>query len=414
MADPLFRTQVSDQDRKRWQGHILLAQPVAGWVFATISMLVVACLIVALAFVEYTRKERVVGQLYLDKGSVKVYAQGTGVMTSKLFNDGDLVEAGQVLFTINAERSTKLGATQDEITKQIAARKTALEAEKIKQRRISSEEEMAFKRRVQDVQAELEKVKTEQTTQVRRVALSKNAVQRSKELQAQQFVSQADVDQKEHDLLEQQSRLQSLERTSLALLKDLNSILSDLRNAPLRSINRSSEFDRQIALLAQDGLDSESRRELQVLAPQAGKVTASLVEIGQIVAPNSPLVSILPQNAKLEAQLYLPSRAIGFVELGQTVQLRYEAYPYQKFGQYEGKVKEISRTALSAEELKLHIASKEVLYLVKVALKTQQVMAYGKPSALQDGMQLDADVLIDTRKLYEWVLEPLYSLTGKL
>jgi membrane fusion protein len=336
------------------------------------------------------------------------------VVASKLFNDGDVVKAGQVLFTINAERSTKLGDTQDEIARQLAARKAGLEAEKSKQRSISSEEEAALKRRAQDLGAELDKLKNELTTQIKRVALSKNAAQRSRDLLAQNFVSAADLDQKEQDVLEQQSRLQSLERASLSLQKDLNSVLSDVQNAPLRANNRSSEFDRQIAALAQENLDTESRRELQVRAPQAGKITASLVELGQIVAPNAPLVSILPTDATLEAWLYLPSKAIGFVELGQTVQLRYEAYPYQKFGQYEGKVREISRTALSPEELKLHAGSKEVLYLVRVALKTQQVMAYGKPTALQDAMQLEADVLIDTRKLYEWVLEPLYSLTGKL
>jgi membrane fusion protein len=353
-------------------------------------------------------------QLVLDKGSSKVYAQATGVVASKLFNDGDTVAAGQVLFTINAERSTKLGDTQDEIARQLATRKAALLAEKAKQRSISNEEEAALKRRASDLRAELAKISNELLTQQRRVALAGSAAQRSRDLFRQQFVSQADVDAKEQDWLEQQARLQSLERASLSLQKDLNGVHSDVQNAPLRANNRASEFDRQIAALAQENLDTESRRELQVRAPQAGRVTAALVELGQIVAPNAPLLSILPNNATLEAHLFLPSKAVGFIEMGQTVQLRYEAYPYQKFGQYEGKVREISRTALSAEELKLHAGSREALYLVKVALKTQQVMAYGKPSALQDGMQLEADVLIDTRKLYEWVLEPLYSLTGKL
>jgi len=42
------------------------------------------------------------------------------------------------------------------------------------------------------------------------------------------------------------------------------------------------------------------------------------------------------------------------------------------------------------------------------------VMAYGKRVTLQDGMELEVDILIDTRRLYEWVLEPVYSVTGKL
>jgi membrane fusion protein len=193
MADPLFRPQVSDKDRKRWLGEILLAQPVSGTFFAVFSLLVVLGLAAALYFVEYTRKERVTGQLILDKGSSKVYAQATGVIASKLFTDGDTVTAGQVLLTINAERSTKLGDTQDEIARQLAMRKGALEAEKAKQRSITNEEEAALKRRANDVRAELDKINNEIITQQKRVALSKSAAQRSRDLQGQQFVSQADV-----------------------------------------------------------------------------------------------------------------------------------------------------------------------------------------------------------------------------
>ncbi len=56
----------------------------------------------------------------------------------------------------------------------------------------------------------------------------------------------------------------------------------------------------------------------------------------------------------------------------------------------------------------------EQLYRLRVTLDDQAVTAYGQPRPLQSGMLLDADILQDTRRLYEWVLEPLYSLTGKL
>jgi membrane fusion protein len=59
-------------------------------------------------------------------------------------------------------------------------------------------------------------------------------------------------------------------------------------------------------------------------------------------------------------------------------------------------------------------SANEPLYRITVNLASQTVNAYGKPQSLQAGMLLDADVLQDTRRLYEWVLEPLYSLTGKL
>jgi membrane fusion protein len=54
------------------------------------------------------------------------------------------------------------------------------------------------------------------------------------------------------------------------------------------------------------------------------------------------------------------------------------------------------------------------VYGITVDLRSQNVMAYGQPQALQAGQRLDADILQETRKLYEWMLEPLYSITGKM
>ena len=56
----------------------------------------------------------------------------------------------------------------------------------------------------------------------------------------------------------------------------------------------------------------------------------------------------------------------------------------------------------------------EPLYLISVALESQSITAYGVDQPLQAGMLLEADVLQERRRLYEWVLEPLLSITGKL
>lgn len=130
-----------------------------------------------------------------------------------------------------------------------------------------------------------------------------------------------------------------------------------------------------------------------------------------------PLLSIVPAGAKMQAYLYAPSRAIGFVKPGDKVQMRYQAYPYQKFGQAQGKVTHVAKVALSGNEL-TGLAQQanggEPLYRITVDLSAQTVKAYGRQQALQAGMLLEADILQEQRRLYEWVLEPLYTLSGKL
>ena len=126
---------------------------------------------------------------------------------------------------------------------------------------------------------------------------------------------------------------------------------------------------------------------------------------------------MLPGDGALEAELLVPSRAIGFIEPGDKVLLRYQAYPYQKFGHHLGHVARISRSALSNGELGALVGNAqqgEPFYRITVALARQDVTAYGKAEPLKPGMLLEADVLGEKRRLIEWVFEPLYSLKGKV
>ena len=101
------------------------------------------------------------------------------------------------------------------------------------------------------------------------------------------------------------------------------------------------------------------------------------------------------------------------------MRLRYEAFPHQKFGQYDGVVRSVSRSTVGPAELAGDgaplpgLTAGEPVYRVTVELAAQTATAYGEPVPLQPGMQLEADVLIETRRLYQWVLDPLYSLTGR-
>ena len=156
----------------------------------------------------------------------------------------------------------------------------------------------------------------------------------------------------------------------------------------------------------------EADGELLLRAPVTGLVANRLVEAGQAVQPGQPILSLLPKGSELRAQLLVPSSAIGFVKSGDRVLLRYQAYPYQKFGAHEGTVIRISRSALAGNQKEG--STTQSLYRVLVSLDQQGVLAYGKMEPLRPGMQLEADIMGERRKLYEWLLEPLYSVSGRL
>jgi membrane fusion protein len=185
---------------------------------------------------------------------------------------------------------------------------------------------------------------------------------------------------------------------------------------PLRAAQQQAELERELSALQQDIVGAEAARRIVVTAPQDGTVTAIAAERGQFVGPQ-PLATLLPASSPLEAHLFAPSRAIGFVVPGQAVRVRYAAYPFQKFGQYSGEVTHVSRVALAPAELPPQLVPPtggDTLYRITVRLASSTVMAYGKPQPLVAGMQLEADILQERRRLIEWLFEPMIAMGRKL
>jgi membrane fusion protein len=120
-------------------------------------------------------------------------------------------------------------------------------------------------------------------------------------------------------------------------------------------------------------------------------------------------LEIIPLDANLQAELFFPTRASGFVRPGQQVRILYDAFPYQKFGTYRGTVKKVSHTILTGNEATGPISLKEPAYRVTVALDRPDIDAYGLKMPLQPDMLLKADVLLEQRSLISWLLDPVFS-----
>ncbi len=123
------------------------------------------------------------------------------------------------------------------------------------------------------------------------------------------------------------------------------------------------------------------------------------------------------RDARLQAHLFAPSSALGFVRAQQPVHLRVAAFPFQKFGHQAGRVQQVSSAPLQAAELAtLPLASKpnEPLYRVTVTLEQQHVMVYGREQPLLAGMQLEADLPLERRRLVEWLFAPVLGIAGRV
>ncbi|HAT31896.1 MAG TPA: secretion protein [Janthinobacterium sp.] len=414
----LYRPAALAARRANWLGDIVLIRPLTFTVLSWGAAALAGLVVVFLCCGSYTKRSTVAGQLIPDAGVVKIYATQAAVVVQKHVVEGQAVKAGDVLFVLSSERQDSAqGFIQAAISAQVELRRQSLREEREKTHALQGDERQALVRKIEGLRAELSKLDSQAEGQASRVKLAEENAARYQGLLAQNYVSREQSQQKLEELLDQRNRLQGMERDHISVGRELAAQQDDLSTLALRQQNQLAQIDRGIASAGQELTESEAKRRLVVTAPEAGTATAVAAEVGQAVDSGRPLLSVVPAGATLQARLYAPSRAIGFIKPGDAVLLRYQAYPYQKFGHAKGVVLSVSRTAVASGELTAignAPAAGEPQYGVTVALAAQTVRAYGKTQALQPGMLLDADILQETRHLYEWVLEPLYSLTGKL
>lgn len=417
MSQQLFRKEVLEAKRTSWLGGISLAQPVRLWVLTSAAVVAALSVALFLTFGTYTRRSTVVGQLVPSKGLATVLAPATGVVSRLDVSEGQRIAAGQPVAVVSVPRATVSdGDTVAALEQHLAQRQDGLRSALAAQRQLLSVQSGGFAAQLANAQRELAQVEAEIATRNEQTRIANETLERLRQLQDGKYVSLLQIKQQESAALEQVSAMQALQRQAINTRKTIVQIQQAIRELPGQRQANEANFQRDLAVLQQEQVETEARGALAINAPVSGVIATQTVKLGQAVQVGQPLLSVLPGDGTLEAELLVPSRAIGFVEPGDAVLLRYQAYPYQKFGHQMGRVARITRSALSAPELGAlrGAQSEEPLYRVTVALARQSVIAYGRPEALKPGMLLDADILGERRRLLEWIFEPLYSLKGRV
>ncbi len=412
----LFRPQVVEGRRQEWLGRVQLIRPVSLAVLTTFVAATAVATVTYLMLGEYTRKARVSGYLVPDRGVIRLVPPQAATVVERHVTEGQVVRRGDVLFVLSMERATLRGDANTAVQASLAARERSLKQSTEQQQRLQQSQTAALQRQIADMREELAQIGAEASLQAQRLTLAQQAQARLESLRQDNFVSSAQVQTKAEEVLGLRAQLQSLERQRAVQQREIGRLEAELRELPLRMQAEQGELERDLAVVAQRSAETEAQSRLVIRAPEDGVVTAVVAERGQPATPGVALASLVPADARLQAHLYAPSSAVGFVRADQPVQLRYQAYPYQKFGHQAGQVLQVSRTPLQAAELAgLSLPpSDEPLYRITVALDRQSVQAYGQAQPLAPGMQLDADVMLDRRRLIEWIFEPLLSVTGRV
>lgn len=414
MSD-LFRKEVINNKQDSWLGKALLIQPLSFYMLTYVLVIITVCILIYFSLGEYTRKEHVKGYLAPDKGVVKIIPSQPGIYSEVLVKSGDLVEQGTSVAVISAQHTTANGENvdllllkefemeQDNLIKRIMLEKIRKHSD------ISHLEE-----RVDGIQLELQQLKEQRVLQQEGVDLANELSESYLKLLKKNYISKIEYDSRHEKQLNSRQQLSTINYRIVTKENELIKIRHQIQKIPDLTAERIAILEAEMSAIRRQVTQVSGREHYILTAPTKGRIATLRVSEGQTVVPGEVVADLLPNDSKLEAYLYVPSRAIGFIRPEQLVKVQFQAFPYQRFGTYAGRIIDVSDTILSPLELPINMSLNEPVYRVTVELEQQSVTAYGEEITLQAGMLLNADISVDTRNLMEWLLDPLYSLKERM
>jgi membrane fusion protein len=411
----LFRQEAIDAQREKLLGEVSKARPLPTWVFTALAA-GMAIALVAFAFLgSYTRRERVDGYLEPDQGAARVSAPSGAVVTEIKVKEGDEISAGQPIARLSHERTTSGGQNADEVMRQkFNQRLQSLDSENAQLELLAAEQSAQALKRVDDLKKQLTQADAELRAQQQRVDSARQEAKRFEDLVKQGFASEAMARERKNDWLDQNTKLENLKGARAALERDLRGAQAEQPLIKLRMQTQQQQIEQRRSEIQQGLVQEEASSDLEVRAPIDGVVTNITVTRGESVAAEANLATILPKGSRLHAELLVPTRAIGFIEAGNPVVLRYDAFPFQRFGQYHGRVNSVGRIVLTPGEKLGAMTVREPAYRIEVALDAQSVRSGAQEFPLRPGMLVNADILLERRTVFEWVFEPVLALRERL
>jgi membrane fusion protein len=424
----LFRPEAVAHQQQRLLGTIVLRQ---AWPTTLLALLFggLVCALIAVFFLfGFARRETLAGRLLPEGGLIHTSSPQTGLVQQVQVREGQTVAAGDLLFVLSGERQGERGSTQTRVGAALTEQRELLGSEVLRARQQSLMNQSTLTNKLAQANRQLEQIQAGINLQRRRTALANSTYERYAGAEYSVVVSREKLDEKRAEAMDQEAKLHTLQREEAAMVAERNALQAELAALPVRMQREVAGIQGSLTSVRQAEAENDTRQRWEVRAPRAGRLTVVAAEVGQMTAASEVLASIAPEGSRLEAVLYAPSRAAGQLKAGMPAQLRFDALPYQKYGQFQGVVHEVSRSPVPAAELLSSAALSSAtlnsatnatavpMYRVRVHLNNTGLtpaLTTELAASLKAGMQLEGTLTLEERKFYEWVLEPLLGIKGR-
>ncbi|MBK0506417.1 HlyD family secretion protein [Klebsiella pneumoniae] len=419
MNNKLYRTEAIEYKRHHWRGKALLLAGLPAWLIVLLSTLFLIALIVAVIFCKFTQRIDVKGEVITLPHSINVFSPQQGFIIKQYVKIGDLVKKNQPLYEIDVSRNTSSGNV------------SAAQVESINEKIYNSEEiiKKLVHNKKQTLNALNEQLKTStdslkvtirmlQNTQAGLKKMHDNLASYDKYL-SDGLITKDQYNYQHSLYFQQQSAYQSLVSQKMQLESQITQLNSDkvtkaadFDNLISSQYNQTNDYKNQL-------IESNANGNLIVKATADGRIESLSATQGQTVDNGSSLAQIKPiGNVEYYLILWLPNNSIPYLKIGDSINIRYDAFPADKFGQFPGEIISISSMPASRQEMSEYTnvnngstQQELALYKAIVKIKDKEFSYKGKTLSLSNGLKAQAVVFLEERPLYMWMFTPIYKIS---
>ena len=384
-------------------------------------------LMVALWVGTFAKQETMRGIVLGSKGSQRIVATLDGTITKVWIAQGGDVESGQRIVTITPQQ-TSTGATP----------LSQAEVQSLNEQRINIKKQMADLQSVMSHDAkdldELEANLGRISDNLRKQEAGLKTALASQEEVVRKLQNHLKVGYVTRDNVTAQERVkQDYTRQLLEVRLQMTQVVTTqierrrtLQQNKTANANELSQLSRALAELDSRIERAKTAIAVDVIVGIKGKIAAINVREGSEVKVGDTIAAIGDPDAPFTIGLQAPSKTMGLLTMGQRVVLKYDAFPYKTFGVKYGRIIAIGRQPLSLPKddeanpaLDIALAKAgprpppQSKFLIEVEPEDRTISAYGEERPILIGSTLTADVVVEQRRLIDWVLDPIFAMRGR-
>ncbi len=395
-------------------GSTRIANPVPIGSMTLLLTMIVTALLGFVVQGQYARKESVEGFLEPDHGVIRVFAPRSGVISNVRVVDGQSVQRDDVLFKVIDLQSMTDGADADgELLARYDRERAALTVSRGREMQRVAAENESLHAQLAVIDRQISENAQLLEVQIEQAALRNRQLDAINALHDRGAIATVDWLMRREQSLQLREKLQGTRQSANILDGERTSVLARLAHVPIDHADRLADIESRSAGIERSEVQLQARRAFEVRAPVAGRVVSVRRKVGEAAAPNDPALTIIPDDSILVGRLLIPTSAIGFVQPGEPVRVRYDAFPYQHFGIYRAVVRDVARSVLFNGDSYGPLRVSKPAYPATVSLSSQTITADAREVPLQSGMSFSADIILERRTILEWIFEPLLGMKGR-